>query len=147
MWDMILPIALPMIVSCYVGMAETAVGLATASARNKEHLAQAVGEMQNELVVAQIAVDDMVRISDNYGFKPGVATSDAMLTRKSIATRAVKASIELATSITGGPGFFRAHPLERIVRDMRAIQFHPLPERHQQLFSGRIALGMDPIGG
>ncbi len=146
MWDMILPIALPMIVSCYVGMAETAVSLATASAHNKEHLAQAVGEMQNELVVAQLAVDDMVRISDNYGFDPGVATSDSILTRKSIAARAVKASIELATSITGGPGFFRSHPLERIVRDMRAIQFHPLPEKHQHLFSGRIALGLDPVG-
>jgi len=145
MWDMILPIALPMIVSCYVGMAETAVELAVASAKNKPHLAPVVGEMQNELAVAQMSVDDMVRISDNYGFEPGVATTDAILTRKSIAARAVKASIELATTVVGGPGFFRSHPLERIVRDMRAIQFHPLPEKHQQLFSGRIALGLDPV--
>jgi len=87
----------------------------------------------------------MVRISNNYGFSPGVDTSDAILTRKSLAARSVKQSIELATTITGGPGFFRSHPLERIVRDMRAIQFHPLPEKHQQLFSGRIALGLDPI--
>ena len=71
MWDMILPIALPMIVSCYVGMAETAVKLAVANAKNKPHLAQVVGEMQNELAVAQMSVDDMVRISDNYGFEPG----------------------------------------------------------------------------
>jgi alkylation response protein AidB-like acyl-CoA dehydrogenase len=146
MWDMILPIALPMIVSAYVGMAETAVELAIASAKNKPHLAQVVGEMQNELVAAQLAVDDMVRISNNYGFEPGVTTSDAILTRKSLAARAVKAAIELATTLTGGPGFFRSHPLERIVRDMRAIQFHPLPEKHQQLFSGRIALGLDPVG-
>jgi alkylation response protein AidB-like acyl-CoA dehydrogenase len=145
MWDMILPIALPMIVSCYVGMAETAVKLAVASASNKPHLAQVVGEMQNELAISQMAIDDMVRISDNYGFKPGVETTDAILMRKTIAARAVKASIELATTIVGGPGFFRSHPLERIVRDMRAIQFHPLPEKHQQLFSGRIALGLDPV--
>jgi acyl-CoA dehydrogenase len=74
MWDMILPIALPMIVSCYVGMAETAVNLAVTNAKNKPHLAQVVGEMQNELAIAQMAVDDMVRMSDNYGFKPGVET-------------------------------------------------------------------------
>jgi len=145
MWDMILPIALPMIVSCYVGMAETAVALATESAASKPHMAQTVGEMQNELAAAQLAVDDMIRISDNYGFQPGVTTTDAILTRKTLAARGVKAAIELATTITGGPGFFRSNPLERIVRDMRAIQFHPLPEKHQQLFSGRIALGMDPV--
>jgi acyl-CoA dehydrogenase len=146
MWDVVLPIALPMIVSNYVGMAETAVEIAVENAKNKPHLAQVVGEMQNELATAQLAVDDMVRISDNYGFEPGVATTDAILTRKSIASRAVKTSIDLATTIVGGPGFFKSHPLERIVRDMRAIQFHPLPEKHQQLFSGRIALGIDPIG-
>jgi acyl-CoA dehydrogenase len=145
MWDMILPIALPMIVSCYVGLAEAAVELAVASAKNKPHLAHVVGEMKNELAVAQLAVEDMVRIADDYEFAPGVENTDAMLTRKTIAARAVKASIELATTVTGGPGFFRSHPIERIVRDMRAIQFHPLPEKHQQLFSGRIALGLDPI--
>jgi acyl-CoA dehydrogenase len=32
-----------------------------------------------------------------------------------------------------------------MTRDIRAIHFHPLPEKHQQLFSGRIALGLDPI--
>ena len=145
MWDMILPVALPMIVSCYVGLAESAVDLAVASAKGKPHLAHVVGEMKNELTVAQLAVEDMVRITDDYEFAPGVGTSDAILTRKTIAARAVKASIDLATTVTGGPGFFRSHPIERIVRDMRAIQFHPLPETHQQLFSGRIALGLDPI--
>jgi acyl-CoA dehydrogenase len=35
--------------------------------------------------------------------------------------------------------------MERIVRDTRAFHFHPLPERIQQEFSGRIALGLDPI--
>jgi acyl-CoA dehydrogenase len=146
MWDMILPVALPMIVSCYVGLAESAVDLALASARGKPHLATTVGEMKNDLAIAQMALEDMVRIGDNYSFAPGIEITDAILTRKSIAARAVNASVELATSITGGPGFFKAHPISRIVRDIRAIQFHPLPEKHQQLFSGRIALGMDPLG-
>jgi alkylation response protein AidB-like acyl-CoA dehydrogenase len=147
MWDMILPIALPMIVSCYVGVAETAVDLATKSATNKPHLAHVVGEMKNELTAAQIALEDMVRIANDYEFAPGVETTDAILTRKTIAARAVKAAIELATTVIGGPGFFKTHPMERIVRDIRAIQFHPLPEKHQQLFSGRIALGLDPVSG
>jgi alkylation response protein AidB-like acyl-CoA dehydrogenase len=135
-----------MIVSCYVGLAESAVNLAIASAKNKPHLASVVGEMKNELAIAQLALEDMVRIGNNYKFDAGVETTDAILTRKSIAARAVKSSVDLATSITGGPGFFKSHPIERIVRDIRAIQFHPLPEKHQQLFSGRIALGLDPLG-
>ena len=146
MWDMILPVALPMIVSCYVGLAESAVDLAVASAKNKPHLAPVVGEMKSELAIAQLAVGDMVRIGDNYAFAPSMENTDAILTRKSIAARAVKTSVELAANIIGGPGFFRSHPFERVVRDIRAIQFHPLPEKHQQLFSGRIALGLDPLG-
>jgi acyl-CoA dehydrogenase len=146
MWDMILPVALPMIVSCYVGLAESAVDLAVASAKGKPHLAPVVGEMKNELAIAQLAVEDMVRICNNYAFAPGMENADAILTRKSIAARAVKSSVELAASVTGGPGFFKSHPIERIVRDIRAIQFHPLPEKHQQLFSGRITLGLDPLG-
>jgi alkylation response protein AidB-like acyl-CoA dehydrogenase len=146
MWDMILPVALPMIVSCYVGLAESAVDLAIASAKGKPHLATVVGEMKNELAIAQLAVEDMVRITNNYAFAPGMQNTDAILTRKSIAAGAVKSSVELAASITGGPGFFRSHAFERIVRDIRAIQFHPLPEKHQQLFSGRITLGLDPLG-
>ena len=146
MWDMILPVALPMIVSCYVGLAESAVELSLASAKGKPHLAPVVGEMKNELAIAQLAVGDMVQIVDNYAFAPDMENTDAILTRKSIAARAVKTSVNLAANIIGGPGFFRSHPFERIVRDIRAIQFHPLPEKHQQLFSGRIALGLDPLG-
>jgi acyl-CoA dehydrogenase len=65
--------------------------------------------------------------------------------RKAIAARSVKAAVETASEIVGGAGFFRDHPMERIVRDVRAFHFHPLPERIQQTFSGRIALGMDPL--
>jgi acyl-CoA dehydrogenase len=146
MWDMILPVALPMIVSCYVGLAESAIRLAISSANGKPHLSTAVGEMKNELAIAQLAVEDMVRIGNNYAFTPGIENTDAILTRKSIAARAVQSSVDAATSITGGPGFFKAHPIARIVRDIRAFQFHPLPEKHQHLFSGRIALGLDPLG-
>jgi alkylation response protein AidB-like acyl-CoA dehydrogenase len=50
-------------------------------------------------------------------------------------------------NLVGGAGFFRGHPMERIVRDVRAMHFHPLPVRRQELFSGRMALGLDPLKG
>ncbi len=145
MWDVIVPIALPIIVACYVGLAESAVKLAIDSAAGKPHQAAAVGQMQSELAVAQIALDDMIRIVNNYEFNPELSITSDILTRKAIAARNVKAAVETASEIVGGAGFFRNHPMERIVRDVRAFHFHPLPERIQQSFSGRITLGLDPI--
>lgn len=146
MWDVILPIALAPIVSCYVGLAERACELALEANRGKAQLASAVGQMRNELTVGQLAVADMVRSANNYSFAPDQATTEGALTRKAIAARAVKAVIEHAADITGGSGFYRGNEMERIVRDVRAFHFHPLPERHQRHFCGRIALGLDPVG-
>ena len=145
MWDVIVPVALPIIVSCYVGLAESAATYATQSASGKSHQAAAIGAMQTEIAIAQMALDDMIRIVDNYAFAPDLSMTSDVLARKAIAARSVKAAIEAASEIVGGPGFYRGHPMERIVRDMRAFHFHPLPERIQQEFSGRIALGFDPI--
>ncbi|MDH3695071.1 MAG: acyl-CoA/acyl-ACP dehydrogenase, partial [Gammaproteobacteria bacterium] len=145
MWDTILPIAMPIIVSCYVGIAEAAVVCATQSAKGKAFLAPMLGELQNDLVTAQLALDDMVRRCDSYQFTPSMKNTDTILTRKSIAARAVKMVVEKAADVVGGPGFFQGHPMERIVRDIRAVHFHPLPEKRQQLFSGRIALDLNPL--
>jgi alkylation response protein AidB-like acyl-CoA dehydrogenase len=145
MWDVIVPIALPIIVSCYVGLAESAATYAMQSASGKPHQAAAIGAMQTEIAVAQMALDDMIRTVDDYAFAPDLSITSDVLARKAIAARSVKAAIETASEIVGGPGFYRGHPMERIVRDMRAFHFHPLPERIQQEFSGRVALGMEPI--
>jgi acyl-CoA dehydrogenase len=145
MWDVIVPIALPIIVACYVGLAEAAAELALKSASGNPNHAAAVGQMQSQVTTASLALGDMVRIVDNYAFTPELAITGEILERKAIAARSVKAAVETASEIVGGAGFYRGHPMERIVRDVRAFHFHPLPERIQQTFSGRIALGLDPL--
>lgn len=145
MWDVIVPIALPVIVSAYVGVAEKAAEIAVEGSFGKAHLATAIGNMRNELTTAQLALEDMIRIVENLAFSPDISITDAILTRKSVATNAVKATVEAAADIVGGAGFFRNHPMERIIRDVRAIHFHPLPERIQQNFSGRLAIGLQAI--
>lgn len=147
LWNVVLPTALPLIVSPYVGMAEAAVELAKDSAsRRGGELASVVGEMKNALTVAQLALDDMIRMNDNHRFTPSVEVADLILTRKALAAEALKRTVDLAAELVGGPGFFKGHPMERIVRDVRAIHYHPLPTRRQQILSGRIALGLDPVG-
>ncbi|UCH48541.1 MAG: acyl-CoA/acyl-ACP dehydrogenase [Betaproteobacteria bacterium] len=146
MWNVILPTAMPLIVSAYVGLAEAAAELAISAARHKQAvLAPAVGDMLNALTTAQLALADMVRLNDNHGFAPSTQLASDILARKAIAAEAVKATVESAAELVGGPGFFNGHPIERMVRDVRAIHFHPLPLRRQQIFSGRVALGFDPV--
>jgi alkylation response protein AidB-like acyl-CoA dehydrogenase len=50
----------------------------------------------------------------------------------------------LAMELVGGGSFFRSQQLERCFRDIQGIRFHPMHERRQYEFSGRIALGMEP---
>lgn len=148
MWDVVIPTAMPLITAAYVGLAEAAAEHAVASAGSRPaELAGAVGEMMNALTNARVVLADMFRINDNHGFRPGVETTNDVLVRKAIAATAVKDAVELAAEIVGGPGFFIGHDMERIVRDVRAMHFHPLPVRRQQVFSGRLALGVDPITG
>ena len=148
MWNVIIPTALPLITSAYVGLAEAAAELATTAAKHRQAaLAPVVGEMINALTIAQVTLADMARINDNHGFTPTLELADAILARKAIAAEAVKNTVELAAELVGGPGFLQGHAMERIVRDVRAMHFHPLPVRRQRIFSGRIALGYDPIVG
>lgn len=146
MWDVILPVALPIIVACYVGLAERAYELAVAAAQGKAALAPVVGQMKNELTVAQMALASMISTTNDYDFVPDATGTDAALTCKAVAAKAVKAVVELAAEIAGGSGFYKGNEMERLVRDVRAFHFHPLPERHQQQFCGRLALGLDPVG-
>lgn len=146
MWDVIVPIALPIITACYVGIASAAVKLALAAANGKTAQTAAVGQMQNQLTVAEMALDSMVSLVDNYGFTPDLSLTGKILSRKTIAANSVKAVVETASEIVGGAGFFRGHTMERLVRDVRAFHFHPMPERKQQEFCGRLAAGLDPLG-
>jgi acyl-CoA dehydrogenase len=70
-----------------------------------------------------------------------------VLTRKTIAANAVIATAEKAMEVAGGAGMFRKLGIERLLRDAHGAQFHPLPEKRQQLFTGRLAMGLDPISG
>jgi len=54
-------------------------------------------------------------------------------------------AVERAMEICGGASFFRSRGIERIFRDIQAVRFDPWDERRQYVFSGRVALGLDPV--
>ena len=148
-YNVILTVAMPLILSAYLGVGEAAAEIALTQARRRrddEAIPVLLGELTNQLTTAQLAVDSMVAITNDWDFPPVADTANAILVRKTIAAKAILATAEKALETVGGAGFFRRLGLERLLRDVHGAQFHPLPEKRQQLFTGRLALGLDPIG-
>jgi alkylation response protein AidB-like acyl-CoA dehydrogenase len=147
-WNLILTVALPLICAAYVGSAETAAekALAAAVPRGDNGLrALLIGEMENELTTAQIALESMIVNVNELEVEPGMEHANRSLIRKTIVAEAVKRTADKALEATGGSGYFRVSGLERILRDVQAAQFHPMQPKNQHRFTGRLAMGLDPI--
>lgn len=146
-FNVVVPIIFPLITAAYLGVAETARGIAVAQAakRRDDPIVQSlIGEMDTELLVAQAAFADMVALASTE-YTADVANADLTFKRKAIAARALVRVGYLAMEAAGGGSFFRTLGLERAVRDLQGIRFHPLHEARQRQFSGRLALGLDPV--
>jgi alkylation response protein AidB-like acyl-CoA dehydrogenase len=147
-WNVILTVAMPLIMSVYAGVAEAAAAIGTGLAKKRggdPTSPYLLGELANELTKVQLATDDMVRLANDLDVTMGLEVTNRMLVRKTIAAEAALATVEKALEAAGGAGFYRSAGLERLLRDAHGAQFHPLPRKRQQRFTGRIALGLDPI--
>jgi acyl-CoA dehydrogenase len=147
-WNVILTVALPLICAVYVGMAEAAADKARRIAARKGDdgvNALAIGEMQTELTTAQIALESMISNVNELNFEPSIEHANRALICKTIVTETVERTAHTALEAIGGAGYFRRLGLERILRDVEAAQFHPMPAKKQHRFTGRLAMGLDPI--
>jgi len=149
-FNVVVAVAMPLVMSAYLGVAEAAHDLALQRLRDRKRCNQdvwyLVGEMQNDLVSAQLAVQAMVELCDDYRFAPDIQTASTVLVRKTLAAQSMLATAEKALEAVGGGGLFRDMELERMLRDVHAAQFHPLPAKRQHRLTGRVALGLDPVG-
>jgi alkylation response protein AidB-like acyl-CoA dehydrogenase len=142
-------VAVPLIMSVYLGVAEAARDLAIAKVAQKRDDPEVwylVGEMENALVTGRMAVQDSIEICADYRFAPEQATFNQIAIRKTIAGQSLMLAVEKALETVGGGGMFRSMGLERLVRDIHAAQFHPMQPKRQHRFTGRAALGLDPVG-
>ena len=149
-WNVILTVAMPLIMSVYTGVAEAAAAIADDLAKKRggdPTVPYVLGELTNRLTAVQLAVDDIVRLSNDLDFSASLDVTNAILVRKTIAAEHVLATVEKALEAAGGAGFYRQTALERLLRDAHGAQFHPLPAKRQHRFTGRVALGLDPISG
>lgn len=147
-WNVILTVAMPLIMSVYTGVAEAAARIGHDRAKKRPGdptVPYLLGELANNLTTVQLATDDMVRLANDLDFETSMEVTNAILVRKTIVAEHVLATVEKALEAAGGAGFYREAGLERLLRDAHAAQFHPLSAKRQHRFTGRIALGLDPI--
>lgn len=137
-------LAIPMIYSVYLGIAEAARDIAIACGRNRrdhESVAQLVGEMENELATARMASHDMMEAA--AAAEPGPQTTNRIMIGRAILGRSAIRCVEKAMEVAGGAAFYRDLGLERRFRDVQAARFHPLQEKAQLRYAGRVALDLD----
>jgi alkylation response protein AidB-like acyl-CoA dehydrogenase len=143
-WNVVLTVAMPLIMSVYVGIAQKAAALSIGHIRRqktaKPQASYLIGEMNNDLVAAEIQLNDMLRIANNYDFEAIDKNGHDILTRKTNVANAAISVVTKAMEIAGGAGFYRGFGLERLFRDVQAARYHPLPESDQVKFSGEYLL-------
>jgi alkylation response protein AidB-like acyl-CoA dehydrogenase len=143
-WHVVAMIALPIIFSVYVGVAEAARALALRAAVRRTgdaSLHEVVGRMENELATARMAMRLMVDAAARGC--PGVETTNQVLIGRALAGPASIRTVEAAMDVAGGAGFFRASGLERLFRDVQGARYHPVRGSAQLRYAGRAALGLD----
>ncbi len=146
-WNTVIGAAMPLIMSAYLGVADSAVELAVAavSGRTEPHVIQLLGEMMNAHTTAADLVAAMYVDSDNLQFANTDALASRTLSRKTVATDALIETVRLAIEVTGGVGYTRSSDIERLYRDVHGCLFHPLSRAKQTHLTGRVALGLSPV--
>lgn len=143
LFHIIATIALPLIYSVYVGVAENARSLAVELAkkrRNDHHITSLVGQMDTELCGARLALQHMLNVAAR-NTPSAESVNEGQMGRRLVATHAIKA-VELAMEAAGGAAFYRASGLERCFRDIQGARYHPMQQGQQAEYAGAMALGL-----
>lgn len=117
--------------------------LAASSRATGPAVQRLAGQVEFDYTAARLAYEGaLARIGDDPE-----STFENFLTvlhaKRATAEHGARA-IEAAMSAVGGQSFYRTSPLERIARDFRGINHHPLTPEATLFYSGKVALGGDP---
>jgi len=161
LWAVVATVAMPLIMAAYVGLADAAVELAVAGAKaslqpkgaegptaDDTEIAMTAHEL-GELRLAHVAVDNsmaaLLANAADLDFEPTVERAERAFVNKGLVATAVRSTLDKAFTLSKGRAFYRRNALERLLRDSYGAGLHPLQERELLQFSGRFALGMDPV--
>ncbi len=136
-WNVVLTVAMPLIMSAYVGIAQKAETLAISMAqkRSQSHLPFSLGKLHNTFLACKAQWLAMRLLANNLNFKPIALTTSDVLAYKTNVSDLARDTVSAAMEIVGGQSFYKKHVLERLFRDVQASQFHPLPKWSQYEFT------------
>lgn len=140
-WDVVLTVAMPLIMSAYVGAAEKAaeitITIGKTYPRNQAHMPYIIGKLNNTLLSAQTQWKAMYALTNNFDFLPFENITVDILSLKTNVAEAVQQTVKEAMEAIGGQSIYRKNKLERLFRDVQAAGFHPLPKWDQYTFTGK----------
>jgi alkylation response protein AidB-like acyl-CoA dehydrogenase len=142
-FQIIATIALPLIYSVYLGVAESARGIAVVivgNRRSDRHITGLVGRMDTELMGARNALSAMLDVIRENA--PSADSVNRVMMGRTLAARHVLAAVELAMEAAGGQSYYRKAGLERCFRDIQGARFHPMQAGPQAEYAGSMALGL-----
>lgn len=142
-WHVVATIALPLIYSVYVGVAEAAREIAVGQVRRRDdaETPELVGAMDVELTAARLALRSMIDAANSERMGPEI-TNQVLVGRALVGPAAMR-TVDAAMDVARGAGFFRSLGLERLFRDVQGARYHPLRGAAQRRYTGRLALGLD----
>jgi len=147
-FNVIASVALPILMSAYVGVVEQAVQLAIASAKKRRddpNVQYLSGELVNTLYEVHAIWNAQIANAAEYDFDPTIEHGTASVQGKTTLADACVRCVHKAMEVGGGGAFFRVVGIERAMRDVLAAPYHPLQAKRQHAFSGRVALGLEPV--
>lgn len=142
-WNVVLTVAMPLIMSAYVGIAERARTIAFEHAqkgKGRNRQPYVLGQLNNSWMAALVQWQAMFSRTNELDFVPNKTVSSEILTLKTNVSEACRETVKLAMEAVGGGSFYNQNELERLFRDVQASQFHPLPKWEQYEFSADVLL-------
>ena len=138
-------IAIPIIYSVYVGIAEAARDLILQQVVSKggddDHICYLVGGLENELTATRLALQQMISTTVSTT-APSLQTTNQIMTGRTLVAQGVLKVMDLAMDISGGRAFARSFGLEKLFRDAQGVRYHPIREKEQRLLAGKLAMGV-----
>ncbi len=140
-YNVVLTVAMPLIMSVYLGIGRRAFKIAKDFANKlkqpKEYTISALAHINNHLVQAELNWQSMIGITNEFDFEPTDENGHQIVTRKTNMTLALTEVVNKSVELVGGTAYFKSNPLERLSRDIQAAKYHPLSQAEQLLFSGK----------
>ena len=140
LYNVISTVALPYIMAAYLGIAQKAASIAITAVKKqpqpKPHLSSSLGEMNNQLLNAEVCWQEMLRTTNDFDFKATHENAQKNLALKTLVTESCVATVTQAMENVGGLAYFRSLGLEKLFRDVQAAKYHPLPRKEQWQCSG-----------